>query len=33
MELLDKDNKDERGEKLILNGMARDYFQESLSRD
>ena len=27
LELSDKDNRDQRGEKLILNGMARDYFQ------
>ena len=33
MELSDTDSKEKRGEKLILNGMARDYFQrESLSR-
>ena len=31
LHLSDKDTKDQRGEKLILNGMARDYFQrESL---
>ena len=27
LDLSDKDTKEERGEKLILNGMARDYFQ------
>ena len=33
LELQDKDTKDQRGEKLILNGMARDYFQrENLSK-
>ena len=33
LELSKNDTKDKRGEKLILNGMARDYFQrESLSR-
>ena len=26
-DLLDNDSKEKRGEKLILNGMARDYFQ------
>ena len=32
-ELSDKDTKDKRGEKLILNGMARDYFQrENLNK-
>ena len=32
-ELSDNDTKDKRGEKLILNGMARDYFQrENLSK-
>jgi beta-1,4-mannosyl-glycoprotein beta-1,4-N-acetylglucosaminyltransferase len=31
--VLDSDTKEQRGEKLILNGMARDYFQrENLSR-
>ena len=31
--ILDSDTKEQRGEKLILNGMARDYFQrENLSR-
>ena len=31
LQLSDKDTKDQKGEKLILNGMARDYFQrESL---
>ena len=30
---MDSDTKEQRGEKLILNGMARDYFQrENLSR-
>ena len=33
LQLSDNDDKDMRGEKLILNGMARDYFQrESLSK-
>ena len=33
MKLSEKDSKEEKGEKLILNGMARDYFQrENLSR-
>ena len=33
MKLSDEDSKEEKGEKLILNGMARDYFQrENLSR-
>ncbi len=33
LKVTDSDNKDKRGEKLILNGMARDYFQrENLSR-
>ena len=33
LKLLENDTKSQRGEKLILNGMARDYFQrESLSR-
>ena len=33
LKLLDNDTKSQRGEKLILNGMARDYFQrESLSQ-
>ena len=33
LELSKNDTKDKRGEKLILNGMARDYFQrENLSR-
>ena len=33
MKLSDADSKEKRGEKLILNGMARDYFQrENLSR-
>ena len=33
LQLSDKDTKDQRGEKLILNGMARDYFQrENLSK-
>ena len=27
LDLSDKDTKEERGEKLILNGMARDYYQ------
>ena len=32
-DLLDNDSKEKRGEKLILNGMARDYFQrENLSK-
>ena len=33
LDLSEKDNKERKGEKLILNGMARDYFQrENLSR-
>ena len=33
LQLSEEDTKDRRGEKLILNGMARDYFQrENLSR-
>ena len=33
IDLKDTDSKDEMGEKLILNGMARDYFQrESLTK-
>ena len=33
LDLLDIDSKEQKGEKLILNGMARDYFQrENLSR-
>ena len=33
LKLLDDDSKEKRGEKLILNGMARDYFQrENLSK-
>ena len=33
MKLSEEDSKEEKGEKLILNGMARDYFQrENLSR-
>ena len=27
MKLVENDNKHKRGEKLILNGMARDYYQ------
>ena len=33
LKLNDKDNKVERGEKLILNGMARDYFQREKLND
>jgi len=33
LDFVDSDNKDQKGEKLILNGMARDYFQrEQLAR-
>ena len=33
LQILDNDDKDKKGEKLILNGMARDYFQrENLAR-
>ena len=33
LDLLDNDTKEQKGEKLILNGMARDYFQrENLSK-
>ena len=33
LDLSDNDSKERKGEKLILNGMARDYFQrENLSR-
>ena len=33
LDFVDSDNKDQKGEKLILNGMARDYFQrEQLTR-
>ena len=34
LDLLDNDTKEQKGEKLILNGMARDYFQrENLSKE
>ena len=33
LKILDSETKEQKGEKLILNGMARDYFQrENLSR-